>query len=802
MNCFFKTALFFLMTCVSALGQGIEIQVFVDDTTQVQYPYAQIKSSFKGYLGDENGLISIPKNDLNIPVLLNIGAMGYETMSLEIASLNSVPSKVYLKPNFKLLNEVVIKASPGVKGPELMQEMEGTILIAGKKAERIEVSKMDINLGNQNLREVFSKNPGMNIMESDPSNLNTSISIRGLSTNRSWDFNNRVNGHDFTPDPLGYNEAYFTPSAEILERIDIIRGAASLQFGPQVGGLINYVLEKPNFSEKWNGQFSQSLGSFGLSSTFGKLRVGNQKWAVIGSHQYRNGNGFRPNAHFNSNQSYFLLKRKINQHSDLSFELTYADALAQQPGGLTEAQFEEDIQLSNRSRNWFSYNWLMPTLRYSYQIDDKINLEWQAFTVKSGRVYLGFNQGNAVEDINNPVNGYANRAFSRDEYSTNGSELRISGKSTFLGSKFLWVGGAKLLQANIIKNQNAIATNSTGYDETILVPAAGSLDFTNNNLALFFESNIQLTNKLKWTVGLRNENIHFTAFRNNFTSTNETRVNFPDKKRSILLFGTGINVQLTNGVAITTNYNKTFKPITISQLAPSNTDLIIDPNLKDAVAYVFDLGIKGKWNNFLRFDINYYNMNYLNQVGTITQVDQTLFQTNLGTSLTDGIEAYIEYDPVTAWWGRSRYGYISFFTSLGLTNARYQDFELSNGTNLAGNQIEYAPNTILRSGFTYSLNRFSLTYLLNYVSSSYADAANTEIPNVTATVGLIPEYTVQDLSFTYKFSKHFILRGSVSNLGDKKYFNKRNRGGTNGEGILPASPRNFSFSISYKFGDK
>ncbi|MFM1912893.1 MAG: hypothetical protein RIR51_731 [Bacteroidota bacterium] len=783
---------------IEIFAQNIEIQVFNNDSTQIEFPYIQIKGSLKGFLGDENGIISIPKNSLKFPLSLNIGAMGFETSTLEVSQLSQIPHKIQLIPNFKLLNEVIIKASPGVKGPDLMQELEGTMLVAGKKAERIEIAKMDINLGNQNLREVFSKNPGMNIMESDPSNLNTSISIRGLSTNRSWDFNNRLNGHDFTPDPLGYNEAYFTPTAEILERIDIIRGAASLQYGPQIGGLINYVLEKPNFSEKLNGQISQSLGSFGLSSTFGKLRVGNEKWAVIASHQYRKGDGFRPNSNFNSNQSYFLVKRKINKHSDLSFELTYADALAQQPGGLTQKQFDQDIQISNRSRNWFTYNWLMPTLRYSFQIDDKINLEWQAYTVKSGRVYLGFNQGNAIEDINDPINGYANRAFSRDEYATNGSELRISGKSNILGSKFLWVGGAKFLQSNIIKNQNAVGTNSTVYDETILTPAAGNLNFTNNNFALFFESNIHLTNKLNWTLGLRNENIHFSAFRNNFNSTNESRFDFPEKIRSILLYGTGLNLQIAEGLSITSNFNKTFKPITNSQLAPSNTDLIVDPNLQDAFAHVFDFGIKGKLKNYLRYDINYFNMKYFNQVGTITQANGSLFQTNLGNSLTDGLEAYIEYDPVTAWWGRSRFGYISLFTSLGLTNARYQDYQLSNGTNLAGNRIEYAPNTILRSGFTYSLNRFSITYLLNYVSSSFADAANTELANETATVGLIPEYTVQDLSFTYKFNKHFILKGSVSNLSDQKYFNKRNRGGTSGEGILPASPRNFSLGLSYK----
>ena len=48
----------------------------------------------------------------------------------------------------------------------------------------------------------------------------------------------------------------------------MIRGAASLQFGPQFGGLINFKLKEANPNKKIELVLRNSLGSFGLNNTF------------------------------------------------------------------------------------------------------------------------------------------------------------------------------------------------------------------------------------------------------------------------------------------------------------------------------------------------------------------------------------------------------------------------------------------------------------------------------------------------------------------------------------------------------
>jgi Fe(3+) dicitrate transport protein len=43
----------------------------------------------------------------------------------------------------------------------------------------------------------------------------------------------RQNGYDISADVLGYPESYYATPTEALEEIQVIRGAASLQYGTQ-----------------------------------------------------------------------------------------------------------------------------------------------------------------------------------------------------------------------------------------------------------------------------------------------------------------------------------------------------------------------------------------------------------------------------------------------------------------------------------------------------------------------------------------------------------------------------------------
>ena len=99
---------------------------------------------------------------------------------------------------------------------------------------------------------------------------------------------------------------------------------------------------------------------------------------------------------------------------------------------------------------------------------------------------------------------------------------------------------------------------------------------------------------------------------------------------------------------------------------------------------------------------------------------------------------------------------------------------------------------------TISYNKLSLTGQLSYVDESYADANNTIAVSANAQNGLIPSYTVIDLTAVYKYSAKLNIKAGINNLGNQKYFTRR-AGGYPGPGALPSDGSTFFVSVGAKF---
>jgi Fe(3+) dicitrate transport protein len=71
-------------------------------------------------------------------------------------------------------------------------------------------------------------------------------------------------------------------------------------------------------------------------------------------------------------------------------------------------------------------------------------------------------------------------------------------------------------------------------------------------------------------------------------------------------------------------------------------------------------------------------------------------------------------------------------------------------------------------------------------------------PTANGQNGLIPSYTITDITATYKFSKHLNIKTGINNLLDERYFTRR-AGGYPGPGVLPGDGRTFFISVGAKF---
>ena len=196
------------------------------------------------------------------------------------------------------LSEVVInKQKEKIFALNRLKDIEETAIYAGKKTEVILIDKLTANKATNNARQIFAQVVGLTINESSDGGLQLSIGGRGLDPNRTSNFNTRQNGYDISADVLGYPESYYATPTEALEEIQVVRGAASLQYGTQFGGLINFKLKTPT-KKPFEFLTRTTFGSYGLFTNFTSLSGTNGKFSYYTFYNYKQGNGFRPNSKF------------------------------------------------------------------------------------------------------------------------------------------------------------------------------------------------------------------------------------------------------------------------------------------------------------------------------------------------------------------------------------------------------------------------------------------------------------------------------------------------------------------------
>ncbi len=717
--------------------------------------------------------------------------------------------------NVNLLQEVIVDGKRAV--PERLQDVQGQTIFSGKKNEVIRLSSIDANLSTNNARQIFSRVPGVTIWEVDGSGTQVSVGVRGLNPNRSWEFNVRQNGYDVSSDVFGYPEAYYNPPMEAVERIEIVRGGASLQFGSQFGGLLNYVLKRERDDKPFTFQSQTTLGSYGMLNAYNAISGNTKKWNYGAYIHYRKGNGWRQNGEYEVRNTHGFLQYKVSDKTNISIEYTNMDYEIQQSGGLTDAQFKEDDRQSFRERNWFSTPWNVAALNFDTKVTHNLALNLKVFGLIGERNSIGFLATPNIKDTVNTANkDYNNRQVDRDFYKNIGSEFRGVYSYNLFSQKSNLAFGARIYQANTTRKQKGKGDTGFEYNTNILTDKYPTeLDFTTNNFALFAENQFKITDKFSVTPGIRYENI-VSEVKGILTTSGTTEIKvIPNiTRRNFVLVGIGLEYKLKTS-NFYANYSQAYRPVLFSDITPPSTTDVIDENLKDANGFNADIGYRGELSHFLNFDVSAFYLQYKDRIGTIRKFvddDPTKatyqYRTNLGKSANQGVEAYVDFSFSKAFKVDKKIGDLSMFASLAFIQAQYKDFKTTTATgtepniiisesNLKNNKVEYAPSQIHNIGLRYSIKGFSTTFQTRISSEVFSDASNTEIPNATGTIGKIDDYQVYDLSMGYTFLKNYNVKFSVNNISDTKYATRRS-GGYPGPGLIPGEGRTINFGIGIK----
>ena len=306
---------------------------------------------------------------------------------------------------------------------------------------------------------------------------------------------------------MGYPESYYTPASEALSEIQIVRGAASLQYGTQFGGLVNFKMKAPNPNRLLEVQTRNTLGSNNLYTNFTSLSGTKNKLGYYAFFNYKEGDGFRDNSNFSSRNMYLKLVYKLSDKTEISGEITYLNYLAKQAGGLNDAMFDSDPYQSNRSRNWFAINWFLYNAKVTHEFSESTKFSFNFFGLDATRDALGL-RTNRVDQ----VDSFEARDLIKGDFKNYGFESRLIHNYKLLNKNATALLGVKFYKAN---NTGQQGPGSSGSDSNfsfqtqqyIDYPAQSDYTYPNLNTAVFGEQLIYLNDQISITPGFRFEYI-------------------------------------------------------------------------------------------------------------------------------------------------------------------------------------------------------------------------------------------------------------------------------------------------------
>ena len=657
------------------------------------------------------------------------------------------------------------------------------------------------------LDKFFNQIPGLNIYQNDDAGLQLHIGGRGLDPNRTSNFNTRQNGYDISADVLGYPESYYTPPAEAIEEIQIIRGAASLQYGTQFGGLVNFKLKDASTYRPITGVIRNTIGTNRLYTNFTQLSGRLGKWRYIGHVNIKKGNGFRPNSEFNSSNVFAKISYDFSENTILSAEVTYLDYLAQQAGGLTDDLFNENPYQSNRERNWFGLYWFLYNIKFEHALSDNSNISVNFFGLNAQRNAIGF-RSNRVSQ----VDSYEERDLIKGDFNNFGIEARWLKKYILGNKKAVFLLGGKYYSAKNTSAQGpGSASNEADFsfynEEYPSYNQQSNYTYPNENISIFLENIFYINKRMSVTPGLRYENI-LTATEGNYQRINsdaagnvilnETLNSIESRRRSFVLLGLGLSYKASHPLEYYSNISQNYRSVTFTDISIINPAFSINPNITDEKGYTIDLGIRGKIKKMMSFDLNFFHLSYQNRIGFIQKAfkDGSVKSErgNVGDANLSGLESLIDLNIGELFkMNLKKYSLISFI-NYSFIETKYSN---SNIQGIKGKKVEFVPKDNLKFGLRYGYKNLTLNMQFSYVSEQFTDSSNAVEGNLSGVIGIIPAYKLVDLSGAFKLNK-FKLEFGVNNTLNEAYFTRRATGYP-GPGIIPSPGRNFYLSTQYKF---
>ncbi len=646
-----------------------------------------------------------------------------------------------------------------------LPDVAGAAIFAGKKTAVIDMDAQPRNVGN-NYRQALSQTPSLLLAEE--SSPLVSIGYRGLNPHRAQFTQVLRDGIPIHADQMGYPEAYYTPPLDTVDRIEFLHGGAALQNGPQPGGSLNYITHRPRTDKEFSLRTQHIAGSDDLYSTFSSADGTVGKLGYYLYYNHRQSDGFRSaNSDYDLDNAAIKLRYSLENGGTLIFNAdTYREDHGE-PGGLSVADFNSGSLKATRLNDRFSLDRDSVSLTYELEpTPDSFftaTAWWTDYTRYSKRQTgggfgtLATGKANNIEDQN---------------FETLGLDSRY---------RLNWGSDA---QHTLTTGVQVYHVDSPRTDSRGATPSASSGQVRRQSDREVFYLPVFVENKFSFgdfsiTPGFRLENI-----RQEVNEKVNLDKGFTEDKSytdHIPLFGLGAEYATDERSAVYTNLSQAYRPRIFTEAVPLSNGQVVNDDLDEGRALEFELGYRSRPQDWLVFDVSAFWLSFKDQIGSITSGGVTSFQ-NVGDSIHKGIDASASAEILHLMAGTEQYGALDWYV-----NATLLDAEFTSGP-ADGNTPQYAPDYILRTGFTYRHEeKLKLSLGATFLNDHYADDNNSD--NFA-----VPAYMVWDLTGEWKLHENLRLLAGINNLFDESYFAR-----VRADGIDTANGRNFYVGASLEF---
>ncbi|MFZ9035485.1 MAG: TonB-dependent receptor family protein [Francisellaceae bacterium] len=693
--------------------------------------------------------------------LVKIGALAAAGLSLPIVSMADNNSESTNNDNTQKPSLVVNGSWLGNSSDKDVKTYPG--------ARSVVTQQQIVDSGVTNVEDAMRSVPSVRILDEDGgTGVLPNISVRGLNPKRSEDTQILVNGIPLALAPYSQTGiSLFPVTLDTVERIDVVRGGAAVQYGPNnVGGVINIITKPiPNKRETVLKQ-SETFAPGGniLSTSYGRVggfitdNFGAQLQASI-----TRGNGDRQ--HSNTQINNFILDTDYwpTLNTELKTNTQYYNADAELPGSLTPREYENNWRQSVTPYDNYDSHTFRTSAVLSHDFDQNNNLSLTTYYQQS---YRNFTWGNPT-NVADPTTDIMQ---SPRDFKTFGLEPKYS--STFtLGVKQKVLAGIRYIYEDIFYPVYKDPLNGTADSTT------RQWSMFSNDYAAYISDTLYFDeDKLQLTPGIRYENIN-QNFSDQINATNSTVNN-----THTFLPGLTVGYDALDWLYLFTNAQRSLKAPQLSAVANSGGG-----DLQSERAWNYEIGSRLTMNSQLSTTVTAFRTDYSDKLDRIQNNEGLWVYQNVGKSVEQGIETLLSYNP-------------SFLKELTLdASYTYLYTKIEEGQ-YAGNQLPYAPHSLFSFIGNYSYHSWNYNLSGHFTGASFSDAANTTVENADGTEGPIPSYWLWNIAVTKEFriddTTRFKASASINNIFDKRYFM---RGVDVSANMTPGTGRTFTLTGELKF---